>query len=64
MNPDSPRNSRLFWGCFIALVTCAFGFVVRAQVIGEWQTEFNLSETQKGDILGVGFWPFAFIIFV
>ena len=64
MNPDSPRNSRLFWGCFIALVTCAFGFVVRAQVIGEWQTEFNLSETQKGDILGVGFWPFAFSIFV
>lgn len=60
---DTTRYPRLFWGCFIALVTCAFGFIVRAQVIGEWQTQFNLDETQKGDILGVGFWPFAFSIF-
>lgn len=57
------NNRRLFLGCFIALVTCAFGFIVRTQVIGEWQTQFNLDETQKGDILGVGFWPFAFSIF-
>lgn len=64
VNPESNRNSRLFWGCFIALVTCAFGFIVRTQVVGEWQTQFNLSETQKGDILGVGFWPFAFSIFL
>ena len=64
--PSSPlpaNNSRIFTGCFIALMTCAFGFVVRTQVIGEWQTQFNLSETEKGDILGVGFWPFALSIF-
>ncbi len=61
---DTTRSARLFWGCFIALVTCAFGFIVRAQIIGEWQTQFNLDETQKGDILGVGFWPFAFSIFL
>lgn len=67
MNPSSSsssNSSRVFWGCFVALVTCAFGFIVRTQVIGEWQTEFNLSETEKGDILGVGFWPFAFSIFL
>lgn len=58
------HSSRIFWGCFIALVTCAFGFIVRTQVVGEWQAQFNLSETEKGDILGVGFWPFAFSIFV
>jgi MFS family permease len=63
MNTDSIHARRIFWGCFIALVTCAFGFIVRTQVIGEWQTQFNLDETQKGDILGVGFWPFAFSIF-
>lgn len=44
------------------MVTCAFGFIVRTQVVGEWQTQFNLSETEKGDILGVGFWPFAISI--
>jgi len=66
MTPQPPKNKpspRIFWGCFIALVTCAFGFIVRTQVVSEWQTEFNLSETEKGDILGVGFWPFAFSIF-
>ncbi len=60
----SANDSRIFWGCFTALVTCAFGFIVRTQIIGEWQQQFNLSETEKGDILGVGFWPFAFSIFV
>lgn len=57
------NNRRVFWGCFFAMVTCAFGFIVRTQVIGDWQTQFNFSETEKGAILGVGFWPFAFSIF-
>ena len=52
----------LFWGCFFALVATAFSFVVRGQVIGDWETVFNLSETQKGEILGVGLWPFALSI--
>lgn len=61
--PDSPHAARIFRACFLALLTCAFGFVVRTQVIGDWQAQFNLSETEKGEILGVGFWPFAFSIF-
>jgi MFS family permease len=64
MFSPSANKSRVFYGCFIALVTCAFGFIVRTQVIGDWQSQFNLSETEKGAILGVGFWPFAFSIFV
>ena len=53
---------RLFWASFIALVATAFGFIVRTQVINEWGTQFNLSETQKGEIFGVGLWPFALSI--
>lgn len=34
----------------------------RAQIIGDWQTQFNLSETQKGELFGVGLWPFAISI--
>lgn len=52
----------LFWGCFFALIATAFGFIVRAQIIGDWEAQFNLSETQKGEILGVGAWPFALSI--
>jgi MFS family permease len=52
----------LFWTCFISLVATSFGFIVRTQIIGDWGTEFNLSETQKGEIFGVGLWPFALSI--
>jgi len=59
----SPVNDKLlFWGCFIALIATAFGFVVRTQIINDWAIEFGLTETQKGEILGVGFWPFAISI--
>lgn len=55
-------DKRLFWACFIALVATAFGFIVRANVINEWGVAFNLTETQKGEIFGVGLWPFAISI--
>ncbi len=52
-------HSWLFWGCFIALVATSFAFVIRNLIIGDWGMEFNLSETQKGELLGVGLWPFG-----
>lgn len=52
----------LFWACFIALVATSFGFIIRANLIDTWATQFNLSETQKGEILGVGLWPFGISI--
>ena len=60
-------NMALFWGCFIALIATAFGFIVRAQILGEWQKPsdaggFGLSPTQIGEIGGVGLWPFAISI--
>lgn len=52
----------LFIGCFVALTATSFGFVVRTQLIGEWGLEFSLTEVQKGEIFGVGLWPFAISI--
>ncbi|MFZ2053705.1 MAG: MFS transporter [Candidatus Aminicenantales bacterium] len=52
----------LFWTCFIALAATSFGFIIRANIIGDLGVHFNLSETQKGEILGVGLWPFALSI--
>jgi MFS family permease len=52
----------LFWACFLALIATAFGFVVRAMVIGSWGKEFGLNATQQGEIFGVGLWPFALSI--
>ncbi|HFA48972.1 MAG TPA: MFS transporter [Bacteroidetes bacterium] len=62
----SPTNQapdmKLFWGCFIALITTSFGFIERVLTAGEWSAEFGLSETQTGEILGAGLWPFAISI--
>ena len=55
-------DMRLFWACFMALVATSFVFGVRANTIGELQTAFNLSESQKGAINGAGMWPFALSI--
>ncbi len=31
-------------------------------IMNDWMKEFNLSETQKAEIFGVGLWPFAISI--
>jgi MFS family permease len=49
----------LFWGCFIALVTTAFGFVARIFLVNTWAAEFNLDPAKAGELLGIGIWPFA-----
>jgi MFS family permease len=59
---DEKRLQRLFLGCFIALVATAFGFAVRGAVLGDWATQFGLTEEQKGIISGAGLYPFAISI--
>ncbi|HJO15329.1 MAG TPA: MFS transporter, partial [Phycisphaerales bacterium] len=52
-------RTRLFWACFIALVTTAFAFMLRVQLMGTWEADFALDKTQVGTIFGAGFWPFG-----
>jgi MFS family permease len=52
-------NAVLFWGCFIALVTTAFGFIARMFLINTWAAEFGLDAPQSGRLAGIGIWPFA-----
>jgi MFS family permease len=60
--PAEKVSKTLFITCFIALIATSFGFIIRANIIGDLGVHFNLSETQKGEILGVGLWPFALSI--
>ncbi|WP_435018910.1 MFS transporter [Tundrisphaera sp. TA3] len=62
VKPPSRNDTLLFWACFMSIVATAFGFVVRTQIIDDWGRQFNLNETQKGDIFGVGLWPFSISI--
>ncbi|PKQ45593.1 MFS transporter [Confluentibacter flavum] len=59
---NSAPDRLLFLTCFIAIVTTAFGFILRAIVLPEWGVQFNLTQTQLGEISGVGLWPFAISI--
>lgn len=56
---SSAGSQVLFWGCFLALVTTAFGFIARMFLIGTWAQEFNLDPAQAGRLAGIGIWPFA-----
>ena len=60
-NPTAP-DMKLFYACFVALITTSFGFILRAIMLPEWGREFNLTQTQLGEIAGVGLWPFAISI--
>src|SRR5919206_2983139 len=57
--PPSTHDQVLFWGCFIALVTTAFGFIARMFLIDTWAAEFGLDPAQAGRLAGIGIWPFA-----
>jgi len=56
------KEDRLFIACIIALITTAFGFVVRGFLVAEWATQFNLTQGQVGAIQGAGLFPFALSI--
>lgn len=56
------KQQRLFWGCFLALITTAFGFITRMFLLGEWSEEFGLDEAETGELAGMGIWPFAISI--
>ncbi|MCG8449617.1 MAG: MFS transporter [Pirellulales bacterium] len=53
------HEKQLFWGCFLALITTAFGFISRMFLIGTWAAEFGLDPAQAGRLAGIGIWPFA-----
>ncbi len=68
VNPNTANASGgkpdmlLFYACVISLVATSFGFVLRAFVLSDWGAEFQLTQTQLGEISGVGLWPFAISI--
>ncbi len=60
--PSRPGSGLLFATCFAAITATSFCFILRALVIDDWGVQFALSETQKGELLGVGLWPFSITI--
>ena len=60
---NDPKALKMFWGCFIALITTAMAFSTRIQLVyGAWAEQFNLNSVQQGELFGAGIWPFAISI--
>ncbi len=60
----SLNDKLLFWACFASIVATAFGFIIRSQIVGNWASEYDFTQTQVGNIQGVGLWPFAISIVI
>ncbi len=57
------KNSVLFWGCFIALITTSFGFITRMFLLDDPDITgpklLNLDDAEVGIFKGIQIWPFA-----
>lgn len=63
--PVSAQDMKLFWGCFIALITTSTAFVTRAFLVNKselWPKDFGLDPVKSGELFGAGLWPFAISI--
>ena len=64
--PDNKANMFLFWGCFIALITTAFGFITRMFLLDDPEIigTLGLDPAQVGAYKGIQVWPFALSIII
>ncbi len=59
------QHNRLFLLSCLSLIVTAMTFAIRAGILGQLNTEFNLTDTQLGWVNGMAFlgFPFAMVIF-
>jgi fucose permease len=56
---DTIKKTLLFNARCVALVVTALAFATRGSFVEAWATEFNLTHTQVGWIVGTAFWGFT-----
>ncbi len=56
---DNIKKTQLFNASCVALVVTALAFATRGSFVEAWATEFNLTHTQVGWIVGTAFWGFT-----
>jgi fucose permease len=56
---DTVKKTQLFNASCVALVVTALAFATRGSFVEAWASEFNLTHTQVGWIVGTAFWGFT-----
>ncbi|MCH2114124.1 MAG: MFS transporter [Pirellulales bacterium] len=62
---ETNNDQRVFWGCFIALVTTSFGFITRMFLLDDPTITtdlLQLDDAEVGMFKGIQIWPFAISI--
>jgi fucose permease len=56
---ETEKKAQLFNASCVALVVTALAFATRGSFVQAWATEFNLTHTEVGWIVGTAFWGFT-----
>jgi MFS family permease len=56
---ETTKKTQLFNASCVALVVTALAFATRGSFVQAWATEFNLTHTEVGWIVGTAFWGFT-----
>jgi len=60
----SRNNTILFWASFLTLIAAGMGFSIRTDIIYNWGQQFGFTQTELGEITGMGLVGFGLTIIV
>src|SRR5713226_6103434 len=52
----------LFWASFFTLIAAGMGFSIRGDILNEWGRQFGFTQTELGEITGMGLMGFGLTI--
>lgn len=56
------NEKMLFWASFLTLIAAGMGFAIRGDILDDWGGQFGFTQTELGEITGMGFAGFGFTI--
>ena len=56
------NSTFLFWASFLTLIAAGMGFSIRSDIMAVWGKEFHFTQTQLGEITGMGLFGFGLTI--
>jgi MFS family permease len=59
---NSFNNKVLFWASFLTLIAAGMGFSIRGDILNEWGRQFGFTQTELGEISGMGLMGFGLTI--
>jgi MFS family permease len=59
---NNTNEKVLFWASFLTLIAAGMGFSIRADILSNWGQQFGFTQTELGEITGMGLMGFGLTI--